>query len=173
MKQIEKPISVDCVLEYDIFLRREKENTQNRTVSSDYYDNILCTKTDVINTTKETTLIPEYGDRVTIMLPDMYKNATNLICNKNISNINPKIIYIIANDIRINYMMMPHKLELYKHIKLILVESEIMKFAETNLNKPDWKHGILQKDLINLDIGDIIKIYHQTLHKGVISLCDY
>lgn len=161
MKQFEKHVLLDCVLEFRVFLRKNTINTNK-------HDNISSIRDVKINTiidsvcTIQTDIIPDENDYVTVALPDKYKNI-NLgyyICNRHVLNIN-------GSNIRLDLTSSSNKLVLHQIIDVVLIESEMMKFADSNLNKPEWKDGIQQSDIVKLSIDDIIKIYHQTLHKAV------
>lgn len=155
MRQLERPIQMDCVLQFDVYL--------SNIVKDDYRDKKLRIIEDVIYT-RETSIIPENNEVSYILLPDKYRNVNlpgsyNMRGNKHaIMMQHPYLDFTTDN---------PH-LVLNKVIPVRIIEPELEKFAVANINTLAWEITSGEKPITKLSIDDIIKLYHQTLHKGVI-----
>lgn len=159
MKQLEHPIQIDCILEFDVYLSKIVKDEYGL---DEYHDKKLRIIEDVIYTT-QTSIIPENNETSYVLLPDKYKNVNlpgsyNIHGNKHaIMMWNPYLDFTTDN---------PH-LVLNKVIPVRIMEPELEKFAAANINTLAWEITSGGKPITKLSIDDIIKLYHQTLHKGV------
>lgn len=160
MRQLERPIQMDCVLQFDVYLSNIVKDEYGL---DDYSDKKLRIIEDVIYTT-HTSIIPENNEASYVLLPDKYKNVNlpgsyNMRGNKHtIMMQHPYLDFTTDN---------PH-LVLNKVISVRIIEPELEKFAVANTNTLAWEITSGEKPITKLSIDDIIRLYHQTLHKGVI-----
>ena len=129
----------------------------------EYYDKKVRMIEDLIYST-QTYIVPENNDVLNILLPDKYKNV-DLSESYNIGN---KHI-IRMSEFFLDFTTDNHRLVVNKDIPIRLMEDEIEKAASAN-NELAWEICFGKKDIARLSIDDIIKLYHQTLHKGVIII---
>ena len=163
MKQLEHSIRMDCILTFNVYIEKKVKRKDILYDEYEYYDKKVRMIEDLIYST-QTSIVPENNDVLNILLPDKYKNV-DLSESYNMGN---KHI-IRMSDIFLDFTTDNHRLVVNKDIPIRLMEDEIEKAASAN-NELAWEICFGKKDMARLSIDDIIKLYHQTLHKGVIII---
>lgn len=163
MKQLEHSIQMDCILTFNVYIGKKVKRKDIPYDEYEYYDKEVRMIEDLIYST-QTSIVPENNDVLNILLPDKYKNV-DLSGSYNMGN---KHI-IRMSDIFLDFTTDNHRLVLNKDIYIRLIEEEIEKAASAN-NELAWEVIFGKKDIARLSIDDIIKLYHQTLHKGVMII---
>ena len=162
MKQLEHSIQMDCILTFNVYIRK-KVKRKDIPYDEYEYDKEVRMIEDLIHST-QTYIVPENNDVLNILLPNKYKNV-DLSGSYNIGN---KHI-IRMSEIFLDFTTDNHHLVVNKDIPIRLMEDEIEKAASAN-NELAWEICFGKKDIARLSIDDIIKLYHQTLHKGVMII---
>lgn len=165
MKQLKNSVTMNCVLKFNVYLRKKNNRCNGNDIIVENTDRYMNRLYDTIHTVS-TSLIPDLQDTVKLLLPERYKNVNLKSYVENGKN----IIYMQGKDMELDFTQNAdsNAISIYKSFDIVIIEEELIKFAKTNLNKPEWEDGILQKEIVELSLDDIIKIYHQTLHKGVL-----
>lgn len=163
MKQLEHSIQMDCILTFNVYSEKKVKYKDVPYNEYEYHDKKVRMIEDLIYST-QTSIVPENNDVLNILLPDKYKNV-DLPGSYNMGN---KHI-IRMSGIFLDFTTDNHRLVLNKDIYIKLMEEEIEKAANVN-NELAWEVIFGKKDMARLSIDDIIKLYHQTLHKGVMII---